>query len=72
MMLTFRLDNPITVDESAAIEAFQPVRQEDYETAGGQRQGPRHPRPGYSGGGYPPYVYPQVVIFTGPRYGRRW
>ena len=70
--LTFRLDNPITIDENYALEAFQPVRQEDYEPTGSHRQAPYPARPGYYGGRFPPYVYPEVVIYTGPRYGRRY
>jgi len=85
MLLTFRLEAPITFDEQTA-EAFPPVLAEDYEQRAEMRQGPRQgpqrgPRPGYYGGYpppyyggyYPPYVYgPSVMIYSGPRYYGRY
>ena len=79
-MLTFRLEAPIVVDADYSLEAFQPVRQEDYEQTRLRRQGPP-PRPNYYGNYppyyapyYPPYFYgPQIWFSTGRGRGyRRW
>ncbi len=82
-LVTFRLENPITVDAGAYQEAFQPVNQQDYEQRAGYRQGPPPPPAPYYApypppyyGGYPPYFYgPSVFIYSGHRYYRgyrRW
>jgi hypothetical protein len=85
--LTFRLESPIAIESEDALEAFQPVRQEDYEQAGLYRQGPPPRRPPYYSGypppyysnysNYPPYFYGPQIVFYGGRgyYGRgyrRW
>jgi len=79
MVLTFRLEAPITVGADASPEAFLPVSQQDYEQRANLRQGPppQMRRPVYGGypapyyDYYPPYYYgPSVYIYSGPRYYR--
>ena len=58
--LTFRLDAPIQVPVEPSDQAFQPVRQEDYEQANlvDRRPPQEPPRPTYYNGPYyPPYPY---------------
>jgi hypothetical protein len=86
--LTFRLLAPVAISTERSEQAFQPVRQDDYQrNTLQQRVGVRHVGPpapyyypGWYGGGYPYYGYygfgPSIYIRTGPRfYGRgyrRW
>ena len=60
-VLTFRLENPLTIDTQQSPQAFQPVTAQDYSSSGAVRN-PSHypkrenfppPRPYY----YPPYPY---------------
>jgi len=60
-LLTFRLQNPVTVTTRQAQQAFHPVSQADYNGVSGNRNAPRayravevYPRPYYY---YPPYPY---------------
>jgi hypothetical protein len=61
-LLTFRLQEPITVNTQRSQLAFQPVSQMDYAQAAGPQLQQRPPAPPYaSGPGYPPgpaYPYP--------------
>jgi len=74
-VLTFRLEQPVTIDTTHSAEAFQPVSQQEYQQ-GMQR---RPPPPGYGYGGYgsayapypaypayPAYAYPYP--YYGPAY----
>ena len=81
-MLTFRLMEPLTIATDRSGDAFQPVRQGDYEQNQLiQRtvvQRPRYSPYGYGPGfyGYPRYGYgPSLYFYSGPRYyggyGRR-
>ena len=73
-VVTFRLVEPITINTTRAVQAFQPVRQTDYE----QRQVDRRPAPrygnqgGYYGGGYNPYFYGGPSLWWGPGYYGYW
>lgn len=67
-LLTFRLEEPITIQADASAEAFQLVRQEDYEQKRLQRPAPQPP-PFY--GYYPPVYYPTIYIHGG-RHHRGW
>jgi hypothetical protein len=60
-LLTFRLEDPVTISTEQSQQAFRPVSQQDYAGNAGQRnaQGPfrgaeTYPPPYY----YPPYYYP--------------
>ena len=67
MLLTFRLEAPLTFDAQTA-QNFQPVSQEDYEQRAGVRQRApmqRRPQPGYYNN-YPP---PYGPYYGGPYYG---
>ena len=58
--LTFRLETPITVSVGSSEQAFQLVRQEDYEQTRLVQRGPspEPPPPAYYYGGYyPPFYY---------------
>jgi len=60
-VLTFRLEEALTVDTQQSAQAFQPVTAQDYSTSGAARNPSRYPRrenyppprPYY----YPPYLY---------------
>lgn len=85
-VLTFRLDAPVRISTQRAPEAFQPVRQNDYNSAPAYRSRPPAPtlmRPGYSGfygpglyaypyGYYPPAYFGTGFYFGRGHYGRRW
>jgi hypothetical protein len=63
-VLTFRTVDALTISTANANQAFQPVRQGDYEPAAGARPTLRvAPRRPYYGGVYAPYPYP---YFYGP------
>ncbi len=79
--LTFRLETPITISVGSSEQAFQPVRQEDYEQTRLVQRGPspEPPPPAYYYGGYyPPYYYggyyspyffgPSFVFYSHSRY----
>ena len=83
--LTFRTLEPLIISADRAPQAFQPVRQEDYESRLQRRAGPppsMYPPPAYYGGyaypyypysWYPPFFYgPSFYFYSGPRffYGR--
>jgi hypothetical protein len=82
-MLTFRVEQPVTIATDRAPQAFRYVEPEDYGQ-GLQASGPGGPRPPsmyaapyapypyYYGPGYYPYYYgPSFAFFYGPRfYGR--
>ncbi len=70
--LTFRLQNPVTIDTAQAQHAFRPVSQQDYGNLNGNRNAPRmyravdaYPRPYY----YPPYPYPYYGYYGYYGYG---
>jgi hypothetical protein len=69
-LITFRLMEPVTIKASeSSAEAFQVVRQEDYEQKALHRPRPSPP-PFY--GYYPPYVYgPELIIYSGRGIHRR-
>ncbi len=86
-VVTFRLEEPLTVFTEGSAQAFLPVRPEDYaqrEPAPLRRASAPPPRPYYYGGWwdwwygpyYRPWFYgPAIRIYTGPRFigghGRR-
>jgi hypothetical protein len=67
-LLTFRVDEPITINTEQSQVAFQPVTQDDYNN-GPSNNGPRRMRPaygpGYGGPGYPP---PASAYYYSPYY----
>jgi len=70
-ILTFRIETPLIVSVESREEAFQPVRQEDYEQRTLSRQAPAPAPPPYPyyGGYYPPYFYgPSFYLYSSPRY----
>jgi|RhiMetdeSRZDD1v2_1073273.scaffolds.fasta_scaffold23654_2 hypothetical protein len=70
-VLTFRLEAPLTISIDSREDAFQPVRQDDYEQRVFYRQptAPAAPPYPYYGGYYPPYFYgPSFYFYSGPRY----
>jgi hypothetical protein len=70
-ILTFRLEAPLTVSVDSREDAFQPVRQDDYEQKVLYRQPPAPAPPPYPyyGGYYPPYFYgPSFYFYSGPHY----
>jgi hypothetical protein len=85
-VVRFRLEQPVTIDSQAAPEAFQTVRQDDYEPRMGARRPAMAPPPPpypYYGWGYPSYYpfspfYGSFFFYSGPRYFygrgrfRRW
>jgi hypothetical protein len=82
MELTFRLDDPVTVDTTQSQQAFLPVTQRDYQSNGDHRrprlaEGYPYPYPYYPYGYYGPYWYPGFVGiygggWWGPRYYGGW
>ncbi len=66
-LLTFRVDDALTINTTASQVAFQPVTQDDYNN--GQNNGPRRIRqgygPGYGGPGYGP-GYPPTSYYYAP------
>lgn len=83
-MLTFRVNQDVTVSTERSMQAFRFVQPADYEQAGpAMARRPMPPRPGYGYGYAPGYGYPYPYYgypyygpgfyFGGPRfYGRRW
>jgi hypothetical protein len=82
-MLTFRVNQDVTVSTERSVQAFRFVQSADYEQAApALARRPMPPRPGYGYGYAPgygygyPYGYPYygpAFYFGGPRfYGRRW
>ena len=82
-LLTFRLQDPVTITTQQSLQAFRPVNQADYSGNDGRRDAPRTvgviesyppPPPPYY---YPPYYYPGYeyygyygygpTVFVGPR-----
>jgi len=70
-VLTFRLEAPLSVSVDSTEDAFQLIRQEDYEQRVLYQRPPapaQSPYP-YFGGYYPPYFYgPSFYLYSGPRY----
>lgn len=73
-ILTFRIEQPITVSTEHAPQAFRFVNQGDYQTSAGPRLRPRGPAygPGYAAG-YPypyygPGYYPPYPYYWGPSF----
>jgi hypothetical protein len=68
-LLTFRLEEPVTINTEQSRQAFQPVTQQDYDNSGMQRNPPRYqradtyrdPGPYY----YPPRYYPPYLNYGG-------
>jgi hypothetical protein len=60
-LLSFRLEQPVTVDTQRAPQAFQPVNPNEYQSGPDLRTGPGAPPPGAAGPGgpapYPGYGY---------------
>jgi hypothetical protein len=83
-MLTFRVNQDVTVSTERSMQAFRFVQPADYEQAApAMARRPMPPRPGYGYGYAPGYGYPYpyygypyygpAFYFGGPRfYGRRW
>jgi hypothetical protein len=85
-MLTFRVNQDVTVSTERSVQAFRFVQPADYEQAApalARRPLPPRPYPyaaGYAPYGYPPYPYygypyygPGFGFYFGPGfYGRRW
>jgi hypothetical protein len=87
-MLTFRVNQDVTVSTERSLQAFRFVQPADYEQAPALARRPMPPRPGGYGfaPGYAPYAYgypypyygypyygPGVGFYFGPGfYGRRW
>jgi len=85
--LTFRLENPVTVNLSRAPHAFRYVGPNEYDqpvsTEVQRRPPPRAPVYGpypygypypypYGWGGYYPYYGGVGIVIRGGRWGRRW
>lgn len=86
-MLTFRVNQDVTVSTERSVQAFRFVQPADYEQAPALARRPMPPRPAYGfAPGYAPYPYgypypyygypfygPGVGFYFGPGfYGRRW
>ncbi|MGA3188466.1 MAG: hypothetical protein ABSF22_15280 [Bryobacteraceae bacterium] len=85
-MLTFRVNQDITVSTDRSVQAFHYVQPADYETAAPALRRPLPPRPGYGAYGYAPYGYGYPYpyygypywgpgfgfYYGGGFYGRRW
>lgn len=84
-LLTFRVQNPVTISTERAPQAYRFVEPEDYDHPQDRstaRPAPPAPRPyGWYGPAYPyPYYWgPSIGFYYGPRfyggyryYGRRW
>jgi hypothetical protein len=81
-MLTFRVNQDVTVSTDRSVQAFRFVQPADYEApAPALARRPLPPRPAYGYGyapyGYPyygyPYYGPGFGLYFGPGfYGRRW
>lgn len=74
-VLTFRLEDPLTIPVESSGGAFQTVAPEDYESKTLRRPAPSllGRAPMYYGGYYPPFFYgPSFFFYSGPHfYGRR-
>jgi hypothetical protein len=77
-VMTFRVEQPVTISTEHAPQAFRYVDQSDYQQAGGSRfqsGGPGYgapPPPGaaaYGPGYYPPYPYPYPYAYGYPYWG---
>jgi hypothetical protein len=81
-MLTFRVNQDVTISTDRSVQAFRYIQPADYDQPAQQTMVRRPPRPAYGfapgyGYGYPYYPYP---YFYGPsfyygfggRFGRRW
>ena len=83
-MLTFRVNQDVTISTERSMQAFRFVQPADYEQAAPAMARRPMPRPGYGYGYAPGYGYPYpyygypyygpAFYFGGPRffYGRRW
>ena len=78
MMLTFRVEAPLTVSIARSM-AFQPARPQDYsQPVLYRRPPPRLLPPPYYAGYYPPYFWgpgywgPSFVFYSGRGFYRRW
>lgn len=73
-VVTFRTLAPISVSTDRSAQAFQPVRQTDYERQSLDRRPAPQPSPSLYYGGYNPYFYgpgywgPSFYNYWGPRY----
>jgi hypothetical protein len=72
-LLTFRLQDPVTITTQEGQQAFRPVNQADYSGADGRRNAPQatraveaYPPPPYY---YPPYYYPGYGAYGFYGYG---
>ena len=83
-MLTFRVNQDLTISTERSVQAFRYVQPSDYQVAQTMVRRPMPPGPGYAAG-YAPYGYPYPYYgypyygpgfgfyFGGPGfYGRRW
>ncbi len=83
-MLTFRLEDPVTIPTQQSLQAFHPVSQQDYNGSDGRRNAPREFRAGeaypppyyhnpyyYSPYYYSPYYYPPYGYYGYYGYGPR-
>jgi hypothetical protein len=64
-LLTFRVDDAVTINTERSGAAFQPVSQDDYGNGQDERRRPMRPRYGGPGYGYPP---PPPVGYYSPYY----
>ena len=75
-VLTFRLENPVTISTTRGQMAFRPVTQQDYAQTQRPANRPRLGRPYPPPYGYYPYPYPCCGYYPYPAYGfyygRRW
>jgi hypothetical protein len=78
-MLTFRVNQDVTVSTERSVQAYRYVQPSDYESpAPAMMRRPMPPRPAYGYAPYPyypyPYYGPAFYYGFGPRfyYGRRW
>ena len=75
-VLTFRLENPVTISTTRGQMAFRPVTQQDYAQTQRPANRPRLARPYPPPYGYYPYPYPCCGYYPYPAYGfyygRRW
>ena len=70
-VVTFRTLAPITINTDRGAQAFQPVRQTDYERQSLERRPAPQPRPTLYYGGFSPYWYGPgwgYGGYWGPRY----
>jgi hypothetical protein len=71
-VLTFRLENPVTISTLRGQLAFRPVTRQDYAQSQRPAARPRLMRPYPPPYGYYPYPYPCCGYYPAFYYGRRW